>query len=348
MSAKVKEQTKIALALFIFILGILLTSWYSYFEEKAKINKEIDDKLLWVANSVPLVLDDGFHSRVFEKDSVDGAQDMRNIQKLTKYAELVGVKYVYTVILKDGVLRFTSSSATKEELSTGHNLTRYFDKYDDADPRLFDAFRERKVFYASYQDKWGSFRSVFVPFVSASGEVYVVGADIETGFIDALLQKAVSKWLVGVFIVFSCSAPLVFIYQAALRRRNRHLAQEVQAATQELRELNLSLEKRVAQEIEKSKKQERIISEQLKMAQMGDMMRSIAHHWRQPLTALGLFIQDVVIAYKSGELDGKYIDKFKAKSMEIIYSMSKTIDDFRDFFKLSDKKEEFFCGGRRL
>jgi len=342
MSAKVKERTKIAAALLIFILGILLTSWHSYSEEKAKINKEIDNKLLWVANSVPLVLDEGLHSGGLKKESVDSAQDMRNIRKLTKYAEAVGVKYVYTVMLKDGVLRFTSSSATKEELSTGHNLTRYFDKYDDADSRLFDAFREKKVFYASYQDKWGSFRSVFVPFVSSSGEAYVVGADIEIGFIDALLQKAALKWLAGAFIVFCCSAPLVFIYQAALRRRNRYLAKQVEAATKELRELNLSLERRVAEEIEKSRKQEMIISKQLKMAQMGEMVRSIAHHWRQPLTALGLFVQDVAIVYESGELDDEYMDRFKVKSMEIIRSMSKTIDDFRDFFKLSDTKEEFF------
>ncbi len=342
MSARVKERTKIALALLIFILGILLTSWYSYAQEKAKINKEIDNKLLCVAKSVPLVLDEGFHSGALKKESVDSAQDMQNIQKLTRYAESVGVKYVYTAILKDGVLRFTSSSATKEELATGRNLTRYFDKYDDADSRLFDAFREREIFFASYQDKWGSFRSVFVPFVSPSGDMYVVGADIEIGFIDALLRKSAIKWFAEAFVVFSCSAPLVFIYQAALRRRNRRLAQQVEAATKELRELNASLEQKVLEETERNSKQERIISEQLKMAQMGDMMRSIAHHWRQPLTALGLFVQDVAITHESGELDDKYIDGFKTKSMEIIHSMSKTIDDFRDFFKSSYGKEEFF------
>jgi signal transduction histidine kinase len=47
------------------------------------------------------------------------------------------------------------------------------------------------------------------------------------------------------------------------------------------------------------------------------------------------------MAYKFGEIDDEYMDKFKKDSMIVIQSMSKTIDDFRDFFKPAKTKENF-------
>ena len=73
------------------------------------------------------------------------------------------------------------------------------------------------------------------------------------------------------------------------------------------------------------------------MAAMGEMIGAIAHQWRQPLNLLGILIQDVQYCYKDGNINGEYIDKFTSSAMEQLYFMSKTIDDFRNFFK-SDKE----------
>jgi C4-dicarboxylate-specific signal transduction histidine kinase len=84
-----------------------------------------------------------------------------------------------------------------------------------------------------------------------------------------------------------------------------------------------------------------MLFQQSKMAMMGDMIGAIAHQWRQPLNALGISIQDVEAANQFGELNDEYISRFKTESMQIIKSMSKTIDDFRNFFKPSKEKEDF-------
>ncbi len=107
------------------------------------------------------------------------------------------------------------------------------------------------------------------------------------------------------------------------------------------RELNQHLDQRVKEEIESHQQAEQFIIHQSKLAAMGEMIGAIAHQWRQPLNALGLIIQDIQDAYEFGELDKEYFDNTVKESLNQIQFMSKTIDDFRDFYKPSKKKESF-------
>jgi signal transduction histidine kinase len=99
-----------------------------------------------------------------------------------------------------------------------------------------------------------------------------------------------------------------------------------------LQQENTSLEIQVNEETEKRKKQERIMLQQAKFASMGEMISAIAHQWRQPLTAIGLNIQDIDELTRENYVDFVEIQFQVKKSMEIIKHMSKTIDDFRYFF----------------
>lgn len=89
------------------------------------------------------------------------------------------------------------------------------------------------------------------------------------------------------------------------------------------------------------KEQERIMIQQSRMAAMGEMISAIAHQWRQPLNSLGLMIQDLIVASACDELNEAYLDSFSVDSMKQINFMSKTIDNFREFFK-TDKTTEIF------
>ncbi len=108
-----------------------------------------------------------------------------------------------------------------------------------------------------------------------------------------------------------------------------------------LHELNRNLEKKVKEEIENRMQKEQLLIQQSKLAAMGDMIGAIAHQWRQPLNALGVMIQDIQDAYEFGELDKKYIDEMVKDSGDQIQFMSKTIDDFRNFYRASKDKETF-------
>ena len=103
--------------------------------------------------------------------------------------------------------------------------------------------------------------------------------------------------------------------------------------------MDLSYIKRI--ENEKLMK-DRLLIQQSKLATMGEMIGAIGHQWKQPLNSLGITIQDVEYAFKYGELDELYIAEFKTKGMNIVNYMSKTIDDFKNFFSPNKREEQFF------
>lgn len=115
---------------------------------------------------------------------------------------------------------------------------------------------------------------------------------------------------------------------------------------EELQELNKNLQIRVEKEIkEKLKKEreanekERILVHQSKLASMGEMIGNIAHQWRQPLTELSSILINMELFFEKGKLTKhKLNEKIKDANMQINF-MSKTIDDFRNFFSSGKQKE---------
>ena len=82
------------------------------------------------------------------------------------------------------------------------------------------------------------------------------------------------------------------------------------------------LETKIAEEIEASRKKDAIIYQQSRFAAVGEAMQSVSHHWRQPLSALSLMIQDIQEAKDFNELDQAYMKEFTSRSLELIRDMS--------------------------
>ncbi len=87
--------------------------------------------------------------------------------------------------------------------------------------------------------------------------------------------------------------------------------------------------------------QQMLIIQQSRLASMGEMIGNISHQWRQPLNALGLILQKLSLYQSRGILDDKKLNESVDKSMNLIHSMSSTIDDFRDFFNPNKEKSAF-------
>lgn len=108
-----------------------------------------------------------------------------------------------------------------------------------------------------------------------------------------------------------------------------------------LKALNESLTQRVDEETRKSLEKERLLIQQGRNAAMGEMIGNIAHQWRQPLSTLGLVIQNIHSDYRENGLDEDALEKYVDTARRAIHRMSCTIDDFRDFFRPSRVREQF-------
>ncbi|MBF0506485.1 MAG: PAS domain-containing protein [Nitrospirae bacterium] len=116
---------------------------------------------------------------------------------------------------------------------------------------------------------------------------------------------------------------------------------ELSAAKHKLEELNLTLEQRVRDEIASRQEKEHMLFQQSRLAAMGEMIGAIAHQWRQPLNAIGLIIQNLQMAYEYDQLNTERLRNSVGTAMWQVNFMSKTIDDFRNFFKPSKEREIF-------
>lgn len=116
---------------------------------------------------------------------------------------------------------------------------------------------------------------------------------------------------------------------------------QLEKMMKKLENMNVELEKKVKEEVEKSRTKDLMLAQQSKHTAIGEMIGNIAHQWRQPLNAVGLIIQNLEDAYEYDELNAEYLRQKVQKSMELITFMSNTIDDFRNFFRMDKSKEKF-------
>lgn len=78
-----------------------------------------------------------------------------------------------------------------------------------------------------------------------------------------------------------------------------------------------------------------------KLAAMGEMLSAIAHQWRQPLNALSTYIAALPPAFYNGKLTKEFVEKLVRESDSQIQFMSRTINDFRQYFRPSKNKQVF-------
>ncbi|MBP7652903.1 PAS domain S-box protein [Candidatus Dependentiae bacterium] len=116
---------------------------------------------------------------------------------------------------------------------------------------------------------------------------------------------------------------------------------ERKQAEESLKKLNETLEERVNEEVQKNIKQCQILIHQSRLAAMGEMIRNIAHQWRQPLNALSVILANIKDASDFGELNKKILEDSLKKADQFIQGMSVTIDDFRNYFNPNKEKQKF-------
>ncbi len=116
----------------------------------------------------------------------------------------------------------------------------------------------------------------------------------------------------------------------------------IEEHTQKLELINEQLERKIEEEVNKSREKDKLLFQQNKLASMGEMIANIAHQWRQPLMEISsLFIPIEGQIKFHGKVENKEVLESIAKLNEITKYMSSTIDDFRNFFASDKEKVKF-------
>jgi len=176
------------------------------------------------------------------------------------------------------------------------------------------------------------------PVEQKNGEVAILALDFSNkhyqqvvSSLDGLkfFSKAMVTFLMFIFMLMVIVSR-VDAKREAIKRKAQH----------ELIEFNLTLEKRIAAEVEKNREKDQQLMHQSRLASMGEMISMIAHQWRQPLSAISATAQGLTLKLSLNKFDAELFTCKLGDINHYAQHLSQTIDDFRQFFKPSHETRE--------
>lgn len=235
-------------ALGIYIVSVTLIAVATYFVNRYQYLSDIDTRLVAAAKNIPKILPPDFHDRAVSAASITPQEDQKNLEQLSLHAATGGVAYLYTYVMQNNTVYFTSSSYTDDDVKF-NNVSRYWTDYPEGKPVFFAALQTDRPLFETYSDRWGTFRSVLIRFHSPQGNDYIAAADIDISVIEhALWWRVLATILMGV-VMLGLAFPFVRTFPHAyatmnneLLQLNKYLGQQIALANDKEAGLNRSRE----------------------------------------------------------------------------------------------------------
>jgi|GEM_PF-3510127 len=113
---------------------------------------------------------------------------------------------------------------------------------------------------------------------------------------------------------------------------------ELNNSTISIDKLKKEVERR--KEVERNlKAQENILISQSRQAAMGEIISMIAHQWRQPLSVIAMGANNIMADIELDMIDNTTLQNNAKEILNYTKELSKTIDDFKNFFKQTEETE---------
>jgi len=227
------ETIKMIVAMAFSISVLTIYSVWNYFYEKNRLIAQIDKQLYSAAVAVPFVLASDFHDRTNSLTSISLDEDNQNIKNLSKLNNQLKTKFLYTIIKDDkGTYRLSSSSALESEIAQSKEV-RYFTAYPDVSDTLKKSFenpsinfiKPNKIYKALYvpifSDRWGTYRSIFLPIRTPKGKLYIVGVDMDITYVNTILKENTIQTIFSFLLFLIAITPIFIVYISMLKHKHK-------------------------------------------------------------------------------------------------------------------------------
>lgn len=251
--------------------------------------------------------------------------------KLKQYQDAIDASNIVSKTDINGIITFANDEFCKisgysrnELIGKNHNIIRHPDVDKNIFENLWKTILAKKVYKGIIKNRAKNGRAFYlnatiIPILDTDGHIEeFVAIRHDVTEVILLNQKLLDT-------------------QYELKNLNDSLEHRVKEQTKELVNINKNLHNIINDEIRKNEEKSKLIFQQSRLASMGEMIGNIAHQWRQPLNELSINL----FTLKENVSNGNKFEKIYENSKIIVKSMSKTIDDFMNFFKADKKKEVF-------
>jgi len=231
------NNNKIVVALLFFIFyvsSIVVYGYLSYSSYYEDYMSRVDAKLLSVANSVGHIISHDYHDKIA---TLSEDEYLKICAKLSKLSDDLKTKYIYTLVQKEKKIYFSSSSYTAKELEE-KSYSKLMDEYDGTSPNMFLSFQKGIILYDDTTDKWGTFRSVYLPQKSLNGNPYIVGVDIEISQINSRKMEIIKRTITDALFYLLIILPAFIFFVYVTKKEKKELQEIIFEKTSELREFN--------------------------------------------------------------------------------------------------------------
>lgn len=186
----------------------------------------IDSRLDAAARGYVFVVGVDFHDELKPKADVSLGDSRALSGRITDYSKLQKLPFVYSFVQHEGKIVFAQSSLTAEEAEDG-KTDYYLTGYDNkaAMAKLDEVFAQRKAMTLEYSDKFGAFRTLYLPLTGPKGTLYVVAADENLATVrDAEIAAAGNAAIVGLIaflVAIAVSVTLGNLIAQPMQRLNQ-------------------------------------------------------------------------------------------------------------------------------
>jgi signal transduction histidine kinase len=195
----------------------------------------------------------------------------------------------------------------------------------------------KKPLFFPQRDVHGVSFTFLYPVIKNGKVDAVIVIDCSMEVINQVTQTISQLWGIGKIEIIM--ALFLVIITGIVLFINRRLLREKRALMESLQEKNQLLTRRIAKEIRQKEETEKQLLLQSRLAMMGELLRIIAHQWRQPLNSLAGIVTNLELRLLMGDLDKRELQKELTSLKKSIKQLDSIITDFQKFYHRQQREE---------